>query len=228
MSRSPSRALEVGVLGIQGDIEKHLTALERLGARGRRVLAARDLVGLVGLILPGGESTTMAKGLERHDLVGPIQAFAGSGGALLGTCAGAILLSRASRNHPVPTLGLIDVEAERNAYGTQLDSFVAPAEAGSDTSFTGMECVFIRAPRLLDPGPSVDVLIRVDDSPVLVREGRRWACTFHPELTDELRVHRRWLEEIVESGRSTGRPSRGSGPARGSEGGAGAGAKLSS
>lgn len=179
----------VGVLGIQGDIEKHFAALERLGARGRRVLAPRDLDGLRGLILPGGESTTISKGLERHELVKPIQAFAEAGGALLGTCAGAILLSRASRNHPVPTLGLIDVEAERNAYGTQLDSFVAPADEGTSEAWSGMECVFIRAPRLHALGTEVEVLIRVDGEPVLVRQGRRWACTFHPELTHDDRVH---------------------------------------
>ncbi|MBJ20073.1 MAG: pyridoxal 5'-phosphate synthase glutaminase subunit PdxT [bacterium] len=179
----------VGVLGVQGDIEKHLTALERLGARGRRVLAVKDLADLRALILPGGESTTISKGLLRHELVKPIQEFVYGGGAILGTCAGAILLSRVSRNHPVPTLGLLDVESERNAYGTQLDSFVAPADADCGDRWSGMECVFIRAPRLAEPGPGVEVLIRVDGEPVLVREGRRWACTFHPELTDDLRVH---------------------------------------
>jgi len=184
----------VGVLGIQGDIEKHLAALERLGARGRRVLAPRDLKGLLGLILPGGESTTIAKGLARFDLVKPIQEFAEAGGALLGTCAGAIMLSRAARNHPVPTLGLIDLETERNAYGTQLDSFVAPTDAESESAWVDMECVFIRAPRILSPGPDVEVLARVDGEPVLVRQGRRFVCTFHPELTDDLRVHQALLE----------------------------------
>lgn len=200
----------VGVLGIQGDIEKHLVALDRLGARGRRVLAARDLEDLAALILPGGESTTISKGLARFDLVKPIQEFAEAGGGILGTCAGAIMLSRTSRNHPVPTLGLIDIEAERNAYGTQLDSFVARVDAssGNDISggdlgsssgseWAGMECVFIRAPRLSRPGPSVEVLACVDGEPVLVREGRRWACTFHPELTDDLRVHRALLEGLA-------------------------------
>ncbi len=199
---SESRPI-VGVLGIQGDIEKHLIALERLGARGRRVLAPGDLADLAGLILPGGESTTISKGLARFELVKPIQEFAEAGGAILGTCAGAIVMSRASRNHPVPTLGLIDVEAERNAYGTQLDSFVAPVDAtagdgDSDGFFDGMECVFIRAPRLAEIGPSVEVLARVDGEPVIVRQGRRWACTFHPELTDDLRVHRVLFEGAIE------------------------------
>jgi 5'-phosphate synthase pdxT subunit len=185
---------QVGVLAIQGDVEKHLAVLERLGARGRRVLAPRDLAGLDALILPGGESTTISKGLVRHDLVKPIQEFAEAGGALLGTCAGAIMLSRLSRNHPVPTLGLIDVESERNAYGTQLDSFVAPADPGTPAAWAGLECVFIRAPRFHAPGPGVEILVRVDGEPVLIRQGRRWACTFHPELTGDSRIHEALLE----------------------------------
>ena len=189
----------VGVLGIQGDIEKHLAALERLGARGRRVLAPSDLDGIDGLILPGGESTTISKGLARFDLVKPIQEFAEAGGAILGTCAGAIVMSRTSRNHPVPTLDLIDVEALRNAYGTQLDSFVAPVDE-SDGHWAGMECVFIRAPRIGNLGASVEVLAHVDGEPVLVRQGRRWACTFHPELTADLRVHQALLDGFATAG----------------------------
>ena len=185
----------VGVLAIQGDVEKHLASIERCGALGRRVRMPSDLEGLCALVLPGGESTTISKGLDRHGLVEPLRAFAKAGGALLGTCAGAILLAREARNHPVPTLGLIDVDALRNAYGTQVDSFVAPADAaGSRPEWRGMECVFIRAPRLVDPGPEVEVLVRVDGEPVLVRQGRRLACTFHPELTDDLRVHAALLE----------------------------------
>jgi 5'-phosphate synthase pdxT subunit len=191
-----------GVLALQGDIEKHLAALERVGARGRRVLSVRDLDGLSGLILPGGESTTMAKGLDRHGLVEPIRAFADAGGALLGTCAGAILLARRSLNQPVPTLGLVDVDAERNAYGTQLDSFVTSPDPAADASFAGMECVFIRAPRLQDPGLSVEVLLRVDGAPVLVRQGRRFACTFHPELTADPRVHASFVEAAPDEVRS--------------------------
>ena len=187
---SRTRPMTVGVLAIQGDVEKHLAAIERLGEVGRRVRGPADLAGLAALILPGGESTTISKGLDRHGLVEPIRAFARQGGALLGTCAGAILLARSSRNHPVPTLGLVDVDALRNAYGTQVDSFVASTDGpGSGEAWRGMECVFIRAPRLADPGPGVEILARVDGEPVLVRQGRRLACTFHPELTDDLRVH---------------------------------------
>jgi 5'-phosphate synthase pdxT subunit len=188
----------VGVLGIQGDVERHLAVLERLGARGRRVLAPAHLDGLDALVLPGGESTTISKGLDRLDLAKPIRDFALGGGAVLGTCAGAIILARSVRNHPVPTLGLIDAEAARNAYGTQVDSFIAPIDEGegADPAFAGMSAVFIRAPRLADLGPGVEVLARVDGEPVLVRQGRCWACTFHPELTDDLRVHRALIEDL--------------------------------
>ncbi len=185
--------LRVGIVTIQGAVEKHRRALERLGAEVSAVLRPADLEGLDGVVLPGGESTTISMGLERHGLEGPIQAFATGGGRVFGTCAGAILLARESRNHPVRTLGLLDAVAERNAYGTQLDSFIAPADAGAAEGFDGLECVFIRAPVLAELGEGVEVLARVEGRPVLVREGAVWASTFHPELTDDLRVHAAWL-----------------------------------
>ena len=188
----------VGILAIQGAVEKHTHALARLGAEARPVLSGEDLDGLEALILPGGESTTIAKGLRRLDLYEPIRAFAANGGALLGTCAGAILLARESRNHPVETLGLLDLCAVRNAYGTQLDSFISPADPVSvsgDDRFAGLSCVFIRAPGLEGLGRDVEVLVRVDGRPVLVRQGRVWASTFHPELTDDLRVHEALLSD---------------------------------
>lgn len=186
---------QVGILAIQGAVEKHARALCRLGAQVRHVLRKEDLEGLEALVLPGGESTTISMGLERHGLYEPIQAFATAGGAVLGTCAGAILLARASRNHPVRTLGLLDAVAERNAYGTQLDSFIAPAdEEGTEAGFQGLECVFIRAPVLAELGAGVEVLVRVEGRPVLVQQGRILASSFHPELTDDLRVHTRLLE----------------------------------
>ena len=184
----------VGVLAIQGDFEKHLAMVRATGAEGVLVLRKEDLDGLDALILPGGESTTISKGLARLGLVEPIQAFARSGGAVLGTCAGAILLARRSENHPVPTLGLVDAVARRNAYGTQVDSFTAEADAGSHPALAGMRCVFIRAPQLAELGEGVQVLLRVDGLPVLVRDGRVLAATFHPELGRDDRVHRMLLE----------------------------------
>lgn len=180
---------EVGILALQGDVEAHAAALARAGAAARLVRAEKDLDWCDALVLPGGESTTISKGLERLGLYEPLRAFAESGRPVLGTCAGAILMARAVLNHPVPSLGLVDVVAVRNAYGTQVDSFAAPVDPGAAAGLEGMRCVFIRAPRLRDPGPAVEVLARVDGEPVLLRQGRRLVATFHPELTDDPRVH---------------------------------------
>jgi len=178
----------VGILAIQGDVEAHCTALDRAGARAIPVLREKDLDGLAALILPGGESTTISKGMDRLQLWEPVREFAASGRPVLGTCAGAILLSREVRHHPVPTLGLLDAVAVRNAYGTQVDSFATTVES-SAPELAQMRCVFIRAPQLEDLGEGVEVLAQVGDRPVLVREGHVWAATFHPELTQDPRLH---------------------------------------
>ncbi len=189
-SSAPSaRPCRVGILAIQGDVEAHASAVTRLGADVVRVLREKHLGDLDALILPGGESTTISKGIDRLGLREPLRVFADSGRPVLGTCAGAILISREARHHPVPTLGLMDLVALRNDYGTQVDSFASETDPGSG-DFSGLRCVFIRAPRLVELGPDVEVLARVDGEPVLVRQGNRFACTFHPELTDDLRVHR--------------------------------------
>jgi 5'-phosphate synthase pdxT subunit len=180
----------VGVLAIQGGFAAHARAVERVGARSVEVRREKDLDGIDALILPGGESTTISKGLDRLGLYGPIEAFAESGRPLLGTCAGAVLLARTVENHSVRSLALIDVVALRNAYGTQVDSFAATAEG----ALTGMRCVFIRAPRLRDPGPEVEILASVDGWPVCVRQGSVLATTFHPELGDDPRIHRLLLD----------------------------------
>jgi 5'-phosphate synthase pdxT subunit len=180
---------KVGILAIQGDVDAHAAALRRVGAEPVLVLREKDLDVLDALILPGGESTTIAKGLARLALYEPLREFARAGRPLLGTCAGAILLAREVLNHPVETLGVLDLVAERNAYGTQVDSFAAQVDPESDPALAGLRCVFIRAPRLLRPGPTVEVLARVDGEPVLVRQGNLLAATFHPELTEDPRVH---------------------------------------
>ncbi len=186
----------VGVLAVQGDFEAHGRIVEGLGAAVRPVRLPRDVAGLDALIVPGGESTTIAKGMARDGLYEPIEERIAGGMPVLGTCAGAILLARSVENHPVRTLGVLDAVAARNAYGTQVDSFTAPADAGAAAGLEGLECVFIRAPRLRSPGRGVEVLAQVDGEPVLVREGRVIAATFHPELTDDTRVHRLLLDAV--------------------------------
>ena len=179
----------VGILAIQGDVQAHRRSVERLGCEAVPVLRGKEFQSLDALILPGGESTTIAKGLERLGLYPPLREAAQAGLPILGTCAGAILLGRQVDRHPVPSLGLLDVASVRNAYGTQVDSFAAEVDPGAAQGLEGLRCVFIRAPRLRDLGREVEVLARVDGSPVLVRQGELLAATFHPELTDDLRVH---------------------------------------
>jgi 5'-phosphate synthase pdxT subunit len=175
----------IGVLALQGDFEAHVKALEELGARTRIVRVSSDLDGLDGLVIPGGESTTMTLGIEREQLADPLRDFVRSGRPTLGTCAGLIMLDR---DH----LGLLDVSVQRNAFGRQTSSFE------SDLDFDGepLHAVFIRAPWVEEVGDGVEVLAEVDGHPVAVREGNVLAVAFHPELTDERRLHR-WLLETA-------------------------------
>jgi 5'-phosphate synthase pdxT subunit len=171
----------VGVLALQGDFEAHARILESLGARAREVRVARDLEGLDALVIPGGESTVMTLGIEREGLAQPLRELAGAGIPVLGTCAGLIMLDRAH-------LGLLDIRAERNAFGRQLRSFEA------DLEFDGLpgppvHAIFIRAPWVAEYGPEVEVLARVGEHPVAVRQGNLLAVSFHPELTGENRLH---------------------------------------
>ncbi len=179
----------VGILAIQGDVEAHRHMLEGLGVAVSEVLSERDLDAVDALVMPGGESTTIAKGIHRLGLQKALQKRIAAGMPVLGTCAGAILLAREVENHPVTVLGAMDVTAVRNAYGTQVDSFAAPMDDDAAPGLEDFRCVFIRAPQLTNPGPGVDVLARVDGKPVLMRQGNVMAATFHPELTSDSRVH---------------------------------------
>jgi 5'-phosphate synthase pdxT subunit len=187
----------VGILGIQGDVAAHARAIGRVGAAARRVLRPEEVAACDALILPGGESTTISKGIERLELAEPLRAFARSGRPLLGTCAGAILMAREARasdaHESVETLGVLDAVAVRNAYGTQVDSFSGILDPGAAESIAEFRCVFIRAPQLEELGPAVEILARVDERPVLVRDANVWAATFHPELTDDPRLHAAFL-----------------------------------
>lgn len=191
---APSQACgaPVGILAVQGDVEAHTRLLATLGAQARPVLRAQDLDDCRALVLPGGESTTIAKGLSRLQLWEPLRAFARRGLPMLGTCAGAILLAARVRHAPVPSLGLIDLCAVRNAYGTQVDSFAAPLE-DAPPALRGFSGVFIRAPRFEDVGPRARVLATLHGAPVLVREANVWVAAFHPELTADPRLHALWL-----------------------------------
>ncbi len=194
MQKQPPR---VGILAIQGDVEAHARRLQAVGADPFPVLHEKELDGIDALVLPGGESTTIAKGLARLRLYAPLREFAHSGKPLLGTCAGAILLAKEVENRPILGLGVLDITAVRNAYGTQVDSFAAEVDAGAAPELAGLRCVFIRAPLLRRPGTDVEVLARVDGWPVLVRQGAILAATFHPELTADLRVQRLWLSGLL-------------------------------
>jgi len=192
-ANSANALMRVGILALQGDVEAHACAVRAVGAEPLLVRRPHDLAGLSALILPGGESTTISKGMEREGLVEPIRHFARAGKPVLGTCAGAILLARKVKHREVPALELMDFTALRNAYGTQLDSFIAPVDQGADPSVEGFRAVFIRAPQFDELGAGVEVLARVAGRPVLLRQGHLWAVAFHPELTSDLRIHRAFL-----------------------------------
>jgi pyridoxal 5'-phosphate synthase pdxT subunit len=172
----------IGVLAIQGDFEAHARALRDVGAVPRIVRTPEQLQGLDGLVIPGGESTTMTLGIERDRLAEPLRELVRNGRPVLGTCAGLILLDR---DH----LGLLDVSARRNAFGRQRNSFEADLELDG---LGPLRAVFIRAPWVDEHGDEVEVLAEVDGHPVAVRQGNILAVAFHPELTEDRTLHR-WL-----------------------------------
>ena len=176
-----SAPLRIGVLASQGDFDAHRRMLASLGAEPVEVRAPRDLDGLEGLVIPGGESTTISKAIERDGLAGPIRSLADSGRPLLGTCAGMIVCDR---DH----LGLIDATARRNAFGRQLQSFEADLEV-EGIGPEPLRSIFIRAPWIEEHGPEVEVLASWEGHPVAVRQGPVLACSFHPELTEDSRIH---------------------------------------
>ncbi len=182
---TPLPGTPIGVLALQGDFEAHRRVLEGLGAEVREVRTPPDLDGVAALVLPGGESTTMTLGIEREGLADPIRRLAADGTPILATCAGLILLDR---DH----LGVLDMRAERNAFGRQVRSFESDVElAGFGEP---VHAVFIRAPWVVEHGPSVEELGEVEGHVVAVREGAILAVAFHPELAGETRLHG-WLVE---------------------------------
>jgi 5'-phosphate synthase pdxT subunit len=184
---------KVGVLALQGDFERHEKALSRVGAEPIEVRSAADLDKVDALVIPGGESSTMLKLLEEEQLLEPLRDF-GARHSIFGTCAGAILLASEVLNPPQRSLGLMDIGVERNAYGRQLDSRIArlkPEGLEGD-----LEAVFIRAPIIRRVGDRAKVLATYQGDPVLVEQGRHLVATFHPELTDDSRIHKMFLDKF--------------------------------
>jgi len=188
--------LLIGVLAIQGDYAAHAAAVIEAGATPVEVRKPDELAALDGLILPGGESTTMLKFLDRHRFFDELRGFCGRR-PVFGTCAGAILLAREVRNPAQRSLGVLDAVVERNAFGRQIDSSILTDQ----TNLPGgpLEMVYIRAPRIIETGPGVEILARRDALPSLVRQGNLMAATFHPELTADRRVHRAFVDLVAPS-----------------------------
>jgi pyridoxal 5'-phosphate synthase pdxT subunit len=178
--------MRIGVLAVQGNFREHAAVLRRLGADVVEVRLPEELDGLDGLVIPGGESTAISRLMRLYGLEDALREFAAP---VFGTCAGMILLDRSH-------LGLVDVDVERNAYGRQLASFEADLDLGDGEG--PLRGVFIRAPRVSEWGDGVEVLARHEGVPVLLRDGRCLVASFHPELTDDARVHERFLELVRE------------------------------
>jgi 5'-phosphate synthase pdxT subunit len=186
----------VGVLALQGDFEEHIEVIRRLGVEVRQVRLPRDLDGVGGLIIPGGESTTIGMMAAAYGLVDAIREFATAGKPIWGTCAGMIVLARSitrSRRGGQPLLGLMDITVQRNAFGRQVDSFEADI-AMPVLGAQPFHCVFIRAPLIESVGPGVAILGRAPNGEIVAaQQGRLLATSFHPELTDDGRVHRYFM-----------------------------------
>jgi 5'-phosphate synthase pdxT subunit len=193
------KPLKIGVLAVQGNFREHATVLRRLGAEPVEVRLPEELEGLDGLIIPGGESTAIGRLMRLYGLDEAVQEFAGP---IFGTCAGMIVLDR---DH----LGVGDYRTRRNAFGRQVHSFEADLDVGDGEE--PLRAVFIRAPWLEDAGPNVEVLAEVDGRPVLAREGRLLVAAFHPELTDDTRVHERFLNIVREGAARVGSTERAKG-----------------
>jgi 5'-phosphate synthase pdxT subunit len=197
---TPARAdVRIGVLALQGDFAEHIVALNDLGADAVEVRTLDQLRAVDGLIIPGGESTTIARLLIAFDLLEPLRGLIADGLPVWGTCAGAILLAKQVPNLDRPPLAVMDITVERNAFGRQVDSFEADLDvAGIEGA--ALRAIFIRAPIIRRTGRGVDVLASLEDGTVVAaRQGRLLATSFHPELTDDRRVHGLFLEMVEEA-----------------------------
>ena len=188
--------MKIGVLALQGAAAEHIQMLSALGAEAVPVRLPSELDGLDALIIPGGESTTISKLLSGYGLMEPIRLLAKKGFPVFGTCAGLVLLAKKVPNLQMESIGVIDIEVERNAFGRQVDSFEADLKipALHNGSFHG---VFIRAPIIEKAERGVEVLCQLNGKPVAVRQGKLLACAFHPELTNDLRLHKYFLKLVT-------------------------------
>ncbi|HEY6968576.1 MAG TPA: pyridoxal 5'-phosphate synthase glutaminase subunit PdxT [Candidatus Angelobacter sp.] len=188
--------MKIGVLAIQGDYDAHKAVLERLGAEVALVRKPEHLDSIDAIVIPGGESSTFLNFLAEHGFLEKLREFVRTK-PTFGTCAGAILLAKEVENPPQRSLGTLDIRIRRNAYGRQIDSSIREAQTrlGDDP----LEMVFIRAPKITATGKNVEVLATEHGDPVLVRQGKIMAATFHPELSNDTRVHQEFLK-LIENG----------------------------
>ncbi|MEH7726908.1 pyridoxal 5'-phosphate synthase glutaminase subunit PdxT [Bacillus altitudinis] len=188
--------LTIGVLGLQGAVREHIQSIEACGATGKIIKRVEELEIVDGLIIPGGESTTMRRLMDTYQFIEPIKAFAAQGKPIFGTCAGLIMLAKHIEDREDAHLGLLNVSVARNSFGRQVDSFEADVEVkGLDAPFTG---VFIRAPHIISADESVEVMAEYDGRIVMAKENNILGCSFHPELTDDHRLTQLFVE-MVES-----------------------------
>ena len=194
--------MKIGVLALQGDFALHVKALERCGVEAVEVRKPEQLADLDGLVIPGGESTTLLKLMDEWQFAPALEKFHAAGKPMFGTCAGLILLAREVDNPRQFSLGLIDVDVERNSYGRQRESFEARGTAVLDGTPAPIEMMFIRAPRIRRVGEGVEVLARQGDDPVMARQGTVLVATFHPEVIGEQAIHRYFCHMVREAGRA--------------------------
>jgi 5'-phosphate synthase pdxT subunit len=201
VAEAPGASRRVGVLALQGDFALHARALTRIGAAAVEVRKPGELEAVQGLVIPGGESTTLLRLMEAWDFVPALQRFHQAGRPIFGTCAGLILLAREVLNPSQFSLGLIDVTAERNAYGRQRESFETEVEADLGKGPQRLPAVFIRAPRIRRLGPGVQALAKHRGECVMARQGSVLVAAFHPELTDDPTVHRYFVGMVASRAR---------------------------